>query len=73
MSPTISLSGFRAAIGTATANGIVYNYVAVRYDGYGVHVLLYLDDEGCPKVIKWQDYGMEVNPSIQYDLNPTLT
>ena len=62
------LTGFRAAPGVKTVNGVVYNYIASRYDGYGIFVLLYLDKDGSPKIITWQDYCIKINPSKDFEL-----
>lgn len=66
------MAGFKALSGTKTVNGIDYNFIAERYDGYGIHVLLCLDDQGCPNIISWQDYCNQINPTLHFDLTPTL-
>ena len=69
----IGVTGFKPAIGTQTVHGIEYNYIACRYDLYGTHTLLYLDAEGSPKIMRYQDYnvnGIENRPYETYELIP---
>ena len=69
---SINMSGFTADQGTATVNGITYDYIASRYDGYGIHAFVYIDKIGTLKIMQWQDYSSDTNPVRHFDLDPIL-